>query len=64
MNAEIISALEEAFPPVANNPKLVRLHKLMTKYLHERDNFSDDEEYEMNSLIVEIRMDNKGNNFE
>ena len=57
MNAEIVATLEEAYPPVSDDPRMVELHKLMTKYLYNRENFSDDEEFRMNTLIVEIRMD-------
>lgn len=57
MNAEIVDTLEEKYPPISDNPKLGELHKLLTKYLHERDSFTDEEEIRLNTLIVEIRMD-------
>ena len=57
MNAEIISALEEAIPPMPVDERFVKLNKLISKYLKEPKSLTDDEERELNTLIVDIRLD-------
>lgn len=55
MNAEIVATLEGKYPPISSSPKHAELHKLLTKFLGDREHFTDAEEYRLNSLIVELR---------
>lgn len=61
MNAEIVDALEEKYPPISDDPKLAELHRLLSKYLSDRANFTDEEEFNLNTLIVEFRLPHSGN---
>ncbi|MDO6722778.1 Arc family DNA-binding protein [Celeribacter halophilus] len=56
MNAEIIATLEEKYPPNMDDPQRVELYRLLTKFIHNKDEFTDDDEYKLNSLVVEMRL--------
>lgn len=58
MNAEIVSSLEEKYPRLSDDPKLERLKKLMVKYLYDNAGFTNEEEAELNTLILTVRMSN------
>ncbi|MBF9050630.1 Arc family DNA-binding protein [Roseobacter sp. HKCCD9010] len=55
MNAEIVATLEETYPPVSD-PHLAEMHQLLSRYLNDQVNFTDEDEYRLNTLIVEYRM--------
>lgn len=57
MNSEIVATLEEAYPPIAEDEGLARLHQLLSKFLSDKSSLNDDEEHELNSLIVTLRAD-------
>lgn len=56
MNAEIVDTLEEKYPPVSDDPKLAELHKLLTKYIANKNSLTSEEEKQLGSLIVELKI--------
>lgn len=51
MNAEIVAALEEALPPIPENPEIMRMHKLISKFIHNRKEITEAEKAELDALV-------------
>ena len=56
VTSEIVEALEKQYPtPYEQNEKFLEFHKLLTRFLYNRESFTDEDEYRMNSIIVELK---------
>jgi len=55
MNAEIVSTLEEEYPPISTDPSTREFVTLVMKYSQEQHNFTAEDELRMTTLLAELR---------
>jgi len=59
MNAEIIQTLEEEYPITASDPEIMEIYQILTRYIHDRPNFTADDEARLSALTSARAIDAK-----